>query len=207
MNQSDLETNGNKWQETVEKMMLQTNIKDYSEFVRALNDNEIVVFQRKWFRHDNIISFFVKSDGTTGQEWIRKLEDKGYPLTDNCKEFLLSEKFKPTNDFVYQIAVLSGGPKNFDDLYYGNFSSQATFKGLDIPSLEVSCLIRDKFSHAEMREMGLVFMCGAFEQDPESLQARFAVMGKREFSIIDHNGKDDWSPRCGFIFVASQSKI
>ncbi len=63
---------------------------------------------RTWTESDNVIRFSVTSDGTSGPEWIGRLEKKGYRISDYAKSILKSKDFKPTSGVTTEIVVLKG---------------------------------------------------------------------------------------------------
>src|SRR3989344_110555 len=63
---------------------------------------------RNWREQDGVIYFSVTSDGTTGPQWIERLEGKGFRLSDYAKSVLRSPDFKPTSGVTTEIAILKG---------------------------------------------------------------------------------------------------
>src|SRR3989344_3005062 len=61
-----------------------------------------------WREENGVIYFSVTSDGTTGGQWIARLEKRGYRLSDYAKRMLRSPDFKPTKGVTTEIAVLKG---------------------------------------------------------------------------------------------------
>jgi hypothetical protein len=59
-----------------------------------------------WTEKDNVIRFSVTSDGTTGEQWITRLESKGFFISVYAKGVLRSEEFKPAvSPTTYEIAI------------------------------------------------------------------------------------------------------
>src|SRR3989338_6914714 len=52
---------------------------------------------RSWREEDGVIYFSVTSDGTTGEDWITRLESKGFRVGDYAKQVRRSPDFKPTS--------------------------------------------------------------------------------------------------------------
>src|SRR3989338_5485130 len=52
---------------------------------------------RSWHEEDGVIYFSVTSDGTTGEEWIKRLESDGFRIGKHARQILRSLDFKPTN--------------------------------------------------------------------------------------------------------------
>src|SRR3989344_8863779 len=63
---------------------------------------------RSWREEDGAIYFSVTSDGTTGEDWIKCLEGKGFRVGDYAKQVLRSPDFKPTKGLTTEVAVLKG---------------------------------------------------------------------------------------------------
>src|SRR3989344_1798944 len=57
---------------------------------------------RRWREQDGVIYLSVTSGSTTGPEWIKRLESKGFQLSKWAKDLLNSSDFKPTNGVTYE---------------------------------------------------------------------------------------------------------
>ncbi|MCX6763157.1 MAG: hypothetical protein NTZ97_00255, partial [Candidatus Moranbacteria bacterium] len=80
--------------------MLQMGINDPNEAVRRINSGEWVVSQSacRWREQDGVIYFTLPpTDGTTGSQWIERLEKKGFRIGNYAKSILRSSDFKPTS--------------------------------------------------------------------------------------------------------------
>lgn len=109
-----------------------------------------------WREQDGVIYMQVTSDGTTGPQWIKRLLDKGYRLSQYAKDKLESPGFKPTCSVTYEIAVLKGTLFEDGDRTVKKIGADASKRNWQKPGAEVACLIREKFSDEEIRQMGLV---------------------------------------------------
>jgi hypothetical protein len=71
---------------------------------------ELVVSEptRCWREENGVITFSVTSHGTTGEDWITRLESKGFRVGDYARQVLPSRDFKPTNGVTTEVAVLKG---------------------------------------------------------------------------------------------------
>src|SRR5687767_5139046 len=80
------------------------------EGVERFLRGEIIVAEpaRSWREEDGVIYFSVTSDGTTGEDWIKRLEGNGFRVRDYAKQVLRSPDFKPTNGVTTEVAVLQG---------------------------------------------------------------------------------------------------
>lgn len=164
---------------------------------------------RQWSEKDGVIYFSVTSDGTTGLQWIERLEKKGFRLSKWAKDVLNSPDFKPTNGIISDIAVLKGMLWNDSDRITKNIRAEAEKKNLAKPNAEVACLIREMFSDEELEAMGLWWIVAMHEPikdsdgAPDLLSARRDGDGQRLYTAYD--GPDDgWDRGNGFAFVVSQ---
>src|SRR3989344_2067345 len=112
-----------------------------------------------WREEDGVIYFSVTSDGTTGKDWIARLESKGFCLLDGyAKQLLSSLDFKPTNGVTTEVAVLKGMLFEGDDRTSKTIRAEADKRKLTKPNAEVACLIREKFADKELEAMGLLWI-------------------------------------------------
>ncbi len=107
--------------------------------------------KKKWTEKNGIIYFSVTSDGTSGEEWIGRLEKKGFKISDYAKSVLRSKDFIATSGIKTEIAILKGD----DNLVTRQIRAKASDLGLTTPNSEVACLIRETFSDKEIEAMGL----------------------------------------------------
>lgn len=128
------------------------------EGVKRFLRGELVVCEsvRLWSEKNNVITFSVTSDGTTGEDWIKRLEGNGH-IGDYVKQILSSPDFKPTDGVTTKVAVLKGtlfGDAH-DQITTKEIRTEANGRNLVRPNAEVACLIREKFSNMEIGAMGL----------------------------------------------------
>ena len=143
----------------VKNVMRQTGIDNPEEAVRMMNAGElqVSVVSRNWREVNNIIYFTVTSNGRSGRDWIEYLESKGFFVSKKTKTMLLSSDFKPTNQ-VMEIAILKCSLWENKDKISKKICSFASGQNFSKPTIEVACLIREKFSNADLKEMGLWFI-------------------------------------------------
>ncbi|HPL93303.1 MAG TPA: hypothetical protein PLB38_03415 [bacterium] len=125
--------------------------------LRFLRDEiRIVEPDKRWREEDGIIYFSVTSDGTTGQQWIDRLNKKGYCLDSAVENILCSRNFEPSSGVTIKVALLKGMLWNDDERNRENVLSKA-IKSFEFasPPFEVLCLIRDSFSDEEIDDMGV----------------------------------------------------
>jgi len=109
--------------------------------------------QVRW--KDGVITLSVTSDGTTGEAWISRLEDRGFKVGRYSKQLLTSKDFKPTKGITTQISILKGELFTDEDRITKNIRSQAEKRKLQKPNPEVACLIREYLSDDDIKSMGL----------------------------------------------------
>ncbi len=184
----------------VENIMRQTGIRNPAEAVRQFNAGRWVFFNphRYWQEHAGFIYLNVTSDGTTGPEWITRLEQNDCFVSRKVRRLLCSDDFKPTSN-TYNIAIfrVNGGIDSDLNAVLGTFlgTFMDVYK-LSEPSLEITCLIREKVSNDDIKNMGL------------------SSISSRVTGVVRIGGKDYLSfnfvgagpkPDCyGAVFVVSQ---
>lgn len=195
----------------VKNIMTQTGITEPEEAVRMMNSGElqISVIKSKWIEKDSVIRFSVTSDGTTGEEWIARLESKGFRVGDYAKSVLRSKNFKPTDGIIYEITVLKGELFSDSDRITKTIRKEAKNRKLSTPNAEVACLIREKFSDKELEAMGLYLIVTMHEPIKDSDGGPFlliAYRGDRGSWLCTRYGNpvNEWRRGSGFAFVVSQ---
>jgi hypothetical protein len=195
----------------VNNIMKQTGTDDPNEAIRLVNSGEWTLSgpARLWTEKDSVIRFSVTSDGTTGEQWIARLESKGFRVSDYAKSILCSNSFKPTSGITYEIAVLKGEIFSDDGRITENIRKEAKNRKLSTPNAEVACLIREKFSDKELEAMGLYWIVVMHEPikdsdgGPELLSADRNDDGSWLGASYDSPGSE-WGRSYGFAFVVSQ---
>ena len=179
--------------------------------IRAFLAGELVALKptRNWREQDGVIYFSVTSDGTTGEEWIKRLEGKGFRIGDYAKSMLRSKDFKPTKGVTYEIAVLKGMLFEDNERITSKIRAEADKRKLTKPNAEVACLIREMFSDKELEAMGLWWIVAMHEPikdsdgDPYLLLADRNDDGRWLHAFYDYPvGR--WGRGDGFAFVFSQ---
>lgn len=172
----------------------------------------------KWREQDGVIypnDPFV-SDGTSGPDWITRLEKKGFKLGEYEKSVLRSPHFKPTKPgTVTDIAILKGELFSDDNRVTRNIRAQAYEgkftggKNLFVPNAEISCLFRERFTNEEIEAMGLYRVVSMHEPindsggDPSLLSAGRDDDG-RWLSACCGGPGSGWSRESGFAFAVAQ---
>ncbi len=155
------------------------------------------VIRPKWREENGIIYFSVTSDGATGEEWITRLESKGFRVSGYAKIILRSKDFKPTSGITTEITVIKG--VLFEDNIRITKRVRAYVKKHQLfdPNAELACLIREKFSDKEIEAMGLWWL------DLGSLSVARSVGGSWLFVPSPPSDSECYHDR-GFAFVSSQ---
>ena len=177
--------------------------------LRFLRDEILVSTpSRSWRKEDGVIYFSVTSDGTTGPQWIERLEGKGFRLSDYAKQVLRSPDFKPTNGVTTEIAVLKGMLFEDNDRSTKKIRAEADKRKLEKPNAELACLIREKFTDKDIEAMGLWYIVAMHEPindsdgDPYLLSADRYDDG-RWLSACDYRPDYRWFRGLGFAFAVS----
>lgn len=195
----------------VKNIMAQIGITKPEEAVRMVNAGEvqISVIERKWTEKDGVIRFSVTSDGATGEEWITRLESKGFRVGDYAKSVLRSKNFEPTNGIIYEMAVLKGELFSVSDRITKTIRKEAKNRKLSTPNAEVACLIREKFSNKELETMDLYWIVTMHEPIKDSVGDPLLLSASRHGCVswlnADYVDPDDkWNRGRGFAFVVRQ---
>lgn len=192
------------------------------DLLEKLSDPEWVMALKKFLRKENpwpehqwreengVLYFSVTSDGATGEEWISRLEGKGFRVKDSAKSILRSSNFQPTSGKTTEVVVLKGMLFSDNERITKNIRAKAksgefTGRNLSDPNAELACLIREKFSDEEIEAMGLWAIVAMHEpiQDsggrPVLLSAGRGVGGRWLGAYWGGPGSG-WSRGCGFAF-------
>lgn len=196
---------------TIERIQAVWNILGGEEGVDRLIRGEITVCgpERAWREEGGVIYFSVTSDGATGEEWIKRLESKGFRLSNCAQRVLRSSDFKPTNGVITRIAVLKGILFGDNDLSTKKIRTEANKRGLVVPKAEVACLIREKFPKEEIEAMGLCWIVTMhepikdFDGDPRLLGSDHSGRGCWLSAYFDGPGIV-WFREGGFAFVLKE---
>ena len=173
--------------------------------------NELTISEpeRNWQEKDGIIYLTVTSDGTTGPQWIKRLQKKGFRLSDYAKSLLISVDFKPTKGVVYEMAILKGTLFNDRDCVTKKIRAMAKEKGFTTPNAEVACLLRESLSDEELEAMGLYWIINMHEPIKDSDDGLYLLRLGRDddghwlYACYGIPGFQ-WSRGFGFAFVSSQ---
>jgi len=183
---------------------------------RFLRDELSVSEPTRSWREEDGVYFSVTSDGTTGEDWIKRLEGNGFRVGDYAKQVLRSPDFKPTNGVTTGVAVLKGTLFEDNDRITKKIRAYAEAfrtpdkRKLSKPNAELACLIREKFTDKEIEAMGLWYIVAMHEPindsggGPRLLHAGRDGVGRWLSACCDGPGYG-WYRGGGFAFAVSQA--
>lgn len=174
------------------------------------DETKVVEPTRSWREEDGVIYFSVTSDGTTGEDWIKRLEDNCFRVGDYAEQVLRSPDFKPTSGVTTEIAVLKGTLFEDQDRNTPMIYAEADKRKLSMPNAEVACLIREKFTDEDIQSMGLWHIAAMHEPiddyggDPYFLGARRE--GRLLYTYFHQGPALRWRRDHGFAFAVSENQ-
>jgi len=105
---------------------------------------------------DGIIYLSVTSDGTIGPVWKERLRFSGFDIAaDGVMEVLDSPNFNPTSGVTYGVAIIPGKGIEKRERNYKKITSMAKRRGLTTPGPEIACLLREKLSKEDLKDMDI----------------------------------------------------
>jgi|GEM_PF-439204 len=202
--------------EVLENATKKTTTIDYQELARYVTADGQVSLENflkcvvHWEKRGEIIYLPpMVSDGTTGEQWIKRLARKGCHVDDFAQDILRFPDFQPTSGVTYHIAVMKGEIFTDDDRTVTNIRAEANKRQFGTPNTEVACLIREKFSDEDLKAMGLEWIIimhepiNDFAGDPKLLSVNRDDFGRRLAASFSRPGRR-FGRRNGFAFVAPQ---
>lgn len=178
--------------------------KEFNRFLRKES-----CWNKRWIEKDGVITFTLPpTDGTTGEQWITRTEEKGNHVGDYAKQLLRSKDFKPTTGKVYQVQVLKGELFSNDNRSTKNIRAKAKKHKLITPNAEMACLIRENFSGEELEEMGLTWLV-IMHEPIKYFDCRLGLLGVRRstdgqwFHGYCDSPSGRWDRGSGFAFAAA----
>lgn len=162
-----------------------------------------------WREKDGIISFLVRSDGTTGEGWLRRLLVRGFHVGEYAKDLLCSPEFVPTTGVTTRVAVLKGALFEDGNRLTGIVRASAAARGLLTPSVELACLIRKKFTDEDIEAMGLWCIVAMHEPindsdgDPALLVSHRGGDGR----LLSAYSQRLWNRGSGFAFTVATYRL
>ncbi len=164
---------------------------------------------RSWREENGVVYFSVTSDGTTGEDWITRLESKGFRMGDYAKQVLRTPYFKPTSGVTTEVAVLKGMLFEDNDRITNKIRAEADKRNLSKPNAELACLIRQKFTDKEIEAMGLWYIVAMHEPINDSGGYPLLLDANRDndgrwLSAYYDRPVFWWNRGLGFAFAVSQ---
>jgi hypothetical protein len=195
------------------KVMEDMGLDDPKEALRRLREGEYKLTKKKFYWNEekpNQITFTVKSDGTLGPDWMKRLQKRNCKLTVDARKILLSDQFHATRDLEYDVVILRSWELNW---YTQALMDHAIGMELVLPLPEIACLIQDKFSNREiLLEMGLRsihIMHVPFLEREHSPPMILSINDHGQGSEMDldfYEADTPWGLKDGFVFLAKQPK-
>ena len=173
----------------------------------ALQDIIMGNFSSKpWQEANGVITFSVTSDGTTGEEWPRRLENKGFLVGGHAKEVLCSPHFKPSNGVTTEVRIIRGSIYEDDDRITRTIRGEAGNRKFSKSKAELACLIREKFTDEDFEAMGLQKIVTMHE--PINVDGGSFLLGAVRggwLTTWDGGSSAAWPRGVGFAFTASEA--
>jgi hypothetical protein len=164
-----------------------------------------------WREENGVIYFSVISDGTTGEQWITRLEAAGYRVSDYAKSILRSKKFQPTTNVKTEVAVLKGEIFTDENRITKKIRLEAKKRNLAKAKInaEVACLTRIMFSDEDIKAIGLWWIVVMHEPIKDSdgnpmLLGAYRINDGHWLDTCYDRPDSKWFRSCGFAFAVSQ---
>jgi len=156
--------------------------------------------ERAWFEKNGHVCFSVTSNGMTGAEWIQHFYKKRVDLPPQTLEMLRSEHFKPTTNLYTEIVTLRPSFR----IDYKRMRRLGEEYRLITPNIEIACLIRDKFTNKQIKEMGIYSIIVMHEPiDRRILLVEFDyILGEVLCGCHYYDSGETWHRPVGFAFVS-----
>lgn len=166
--------------------------------------------EKKWWRMGELIYFTVTSDGTSGAEWLKRLEEKGIEVETPIKQLFLSEDFRPSSGITTECCLLRGTLWE-DNTHRTTENVRAKARELELltPNIEVACLAREKLSDQDIEDMGLWWVTTMhksvkdFENKPRLLSL-YSCYNSPWIGAAYDNPNYEWHRTNGFIFESKK---
>ncbi len=158
-----------------------------------------------WSEENGVVYFTVISNGISGLEWIKRLEEKGFRLSKDANKILCSSNFKPTLGITTEIAVLRGFLFEEKDRITKVVRTKAQKLHFSMPNAEVACLICERFTDEAIKAANLhwiIVMHDPFKNsdgDLKLLGVNCSHPGCKLHAYLDSSGT--WGHDFGFAFA------
>lgn len=150
------------------------------------------------------------SIGKTGEEWITRLEGKGFRVGNYAKKLLRSAAFTTTNGTVYARIVIKGEEFPTDAARTNEaIRALAKSRGYLTPPIEVAPLLRESITDQEIEAMGLYALIVMHEPVADAgglnlLGVSRSGGGQWLFACFG-GPQSQWGRGIGFVFLAPRT--
>jgi hypothetical protein len=100
----------------------------------------------KFLEKNQAINVSLASDGTTGEQWIKRLENQGHILNLEVKRLLTSPQFIATKGERWEVVILKKTSEKALILKREEVLAEAKTLHLVSINLEISCLLREELT-------------------------------------------------------------
>jgi len=100
----------------------------------------------KFLEKNHAVNLNLISDGTTGEQWIKRLENQGHILNLEVKGLLMSPQFIATKGERWEVVILKRTPEKALILKREEILAEAKTLHLVSVNLEISCLLREELT-------------------------------------------------------------
>lgn len=155
----------------------------------------------KWEEDEYATCLTVTSDGTSGPEWVRRLQKRFRKVDPDVRKVLRSGTLIPTVGVTYKIVVMKGTRWLNGYLTIEVVRHLITNKSLKEPNLEAACLVLEKFHSLGLFRMMIM-------HEPIETTSSFPTFleawrnGNRLNTSMTYNNMNDSLDR-GYAFVFS----
>ncbi|PCI89444.1 hypothetical protein COB18_03970 [Candidatus Kaiserbacteria bacterium] len=178
------------------------------EGVQKFLSGELTVSESEspWYINNGVIHFAVTSDGTTGEEWIKRLRDQGVFVNLDTESILLSPDFKPTNGVTTVVEALEGSFFSEEERNTTEIRAEAQRQGWQQPNAEVACLMCERLTPEDMKAIDLAWIIVMHEPIKSSDGTLNLLSMGRSNLIHAYSGDYSfiWRKKCGFAFAVPQ---
>ncbi|MES2060096.1 MAG: hypothetical protein V4438_03635 [Patescibacteria group bacterium] len=155
--------------------------------------------------------FAVTSNGMHPAKWGPYLRQLGIDVPDEVCNLLLRGGDPSLTGVVFNVVVVPGGKLSQRDRLAWKLRERAALKGWGIPAWDVACLISERYSTEQIKQMGIKFIAtmhapinGVIRREELHLFASHTTDAKQRFSSI-LDVMDGLPNGGGFAFIVPSS--
>jgi len=197
----------------IKNIMRQTGVKDPNEAIRLVNSRKWIISEYKPFfiERFDIIHLSFTTDGTSGFQWIERLEDENIELENYVKTILNCLNFNPTIGVKTKIAIIKGKHFKQEDCNKEKLYAEVSRLNLINPSVESACYLREMLTNDTIKAMGLMsikVMHNPIECfDKQSAILTFGRRGDHSYLDAYFDQDKEFSSDVGFAFEEVSNAI